>query len=139
MTPLEQHREMLKLVELQQTLAEKAMASVIQRKRALLDKAQDYRRAAAGAVPSSELPSAGEMHAVAQTALAWRAEAKRCEAGAEALQPEISQCEAALAETVRRVTALKGILFRLQRQADLEEEEREDDALLDIMQLMNRT
>ena len=138
MSVLAQNREILRLLSIRQTAAERALAGLMQRKRQLLERRDRYRADAAVAMPASAAPTGGELRATARAAAAWRAEATRCNEALVALQPEIAAGEAALAAVIRKVTALEAIIARLEHQEFQAAEEREDDALLDIVQIRDR-
>jgi len=134
MKELEKYHEILRLLKIRQTAAEKALASVLAEKRKLTGQADRYRAQALAAVAEGDAPSAGAMLAADRTSLALRKRADECLSQAQKLQPEIEAREEALREIIGKVTAMEDVIERLEFIAGQQEEERQDEASLSALQ-----
>lgn len=134
MKELEKYHEILRLLKIRQTAAEKALASVLSVKRKLTAQADRLRGEALAAVAEGDAPTAGAMLAADRTGLALRKRAGECLAQAQKLQPEIEAREDALREIIGKVTAMKDVIERLEVVANQQEEEKQDEASLSALQ-----
>ncbi|NHK26347.1 hypothetical protein FF098_000325 [Parvularcula flava] len=134
MKELEKYHEILRLLKIRETAAEKALASVLADRRKLTEQADRFRAQALAAVAEGEVPSAGAMLAADRTGLVLRKKASESLQQAQRLQPEIEARENALREIIGKVTAMKDVIERLEFVAGQQEEERQDEASLSALQ-----
>ena len=134
MKELEKYHEILRLLKIRQTAAEKALASALAEKRRLTGQADTFRAQALAAVAAGDAPSAGAMLAADRTGLALRKRAAECLSQAQKLLPEIEAREEALRQIIGKVTAMKDVIGRLEFLAGQQEEERQDEATLSALQ-----
>lgn len=134
MNELEKYHEILRLLKIRQTAAERALAAILSEKRRLTGQAEQLRGQALAAVAEGEAPSAGAMLAADRTGLALRRRAADCLQQAEKLQPEIAAREETLRGIIGKVTAMQDVIARLEIVASQEEEERQDEISLSALQ-----
>ncbi len=123
------------LLDLQRVQAERVLSNIVQQQNRLLETADKCHQASRLAQNSSNVRDIASSSATEKWLQAQYARVKKLRADAEALQPEIIRCTAQLHVHLRKQTGFEELQKIRKKKRALQEEERADDEMLNIVQL----
>ena len=134
MEDLLKYRALRRLVVMQKQAAEARLGQIMSRRRKHLETARQSDEAARNAY-AQESPAPGDFALATKSVAAMRRRAEEARRAAGDLDEAVTTAQDALAEAIRKLTALDGIIDKLSDEAARAEEEREDEATLSVTQM----